>query len=66
MSLVEAKQEKIPKKLAINVDPSLTGIENKTLTAVGTHNAPEASHTKLKQEQDKILKEIAEIQKQED
>ena len=55
---VESRQEKIPRKLSINVDPGNPTAGNKTFTAVSTNNTPESaskavakvSHSKLKQE----------------
>jgi len=54
--LVENKEEKLPRKLSINVDPAVTAEGNKTLTPISTNNTPEsvnkagkASHAKLKQ-----------------
>ena len=68
----------MPKKLSINVDPSTapeTVGGGKNLTIVSSNNDPRnaavkkqinTNHKELKQQQDEIMKEIAEIQKQED
>lgn len=47
IALVEAKQERMPKKLTINVDPGIaTGASNgKPLTVISTQNNPESAST---------------------
>ena len=56
IALIEAKVERMPVKLTINVDPGLapTGNTTKPLTVISANNTPEsvtkASQTKLKQQ----------------